>query len=164
MTSAAHPNPGMHRMTIVGLAMLGVPRVVAHDLGIAGPGVNAVLVFAPPAIWLAVLLAKRTPRPFRTALRIGLAYGIFVAVGHQVMWDAAFGPNAPVMGGSLADVMPTWVESVIMRGFAVISSVATGAVVGAIVGVLAWLPTQVCRRIHAREKGDDNLRAHHGPS
>ncbi len=48
---------------VVLLAALAVPRVVTHDLGVFPEGslANSLLVFVPPAIWLAVVLGLRAP-------------------------------------------------------------------------------------------------------
>lgn len=42
--------PGFSRPALTGLAALGVPRVVLHDLGLVGEGapINLLLVFVPP--------------------------------------------------------------------------------------------------------------------
>ena len=60
---------------VVLLAALAVPRVVTHDLGVfpEGSPVNSLLVFLPPAIWLAVVLGLRTPSPFLTPAAVRLA-------------------------------------------------------------------------------------------
>src|SRR4028119_997005 len=75
---------------VVLLAALAVPRVVTHDLGVfpEGSPVNSLLVFVPPAIWLAVVLWLRSPRPFLTLAAVGLAYGVMLAVGHQLLLAA----------------------------------------------------------------------------
>ncbi|WP_460663614.1 hypothetical protein [Kribbella swartbergensis] len=119
------------------LALLAVPRVVAHDLDLVGPAVNAVLVFAPLAVWLAVAVAARVPNPIWTLTVVGLTYGVLLAIGHQVLWTWAI-DEEPRLGGNLADV-PESVQALIFRGFAVISSIVTGTLVGTAVGVVAWL-------------------------
>jgi hypothetical protein len=122
---------------VVLLALLAVPRVVAHDLDLVGPAVNAVLVFAPLAIWLAVAVAARVPNPIWTLTVVGLVYGVLLAIGHQVLWTWAV-DEEPRFGGNLADV-PEGVQTLIFRGFAVISSLVTGTLVGLAVGIVAWL-------------------------
>lgn len=124
---------------VIGLALLAAPRVVLHDLDLIHEGtfVNALFVFVPPIIWIAVVLWKRVPNPFVTLLVTGLCYGILLAVGHQVLWDSAFGGAPPSLGGNLSGLDPA-AQSVILRLFAVISSVFTGVIVGAITGLVAW--------------------------
>ncbi|MER7080900.1 hypothetical protein SAMN02982929_00093 [Saccharopolyspora kobensis] len=123
---------------IIGLAALGVPRVIAHDLRLVGPVVNALLVFVPIAVWLLYVLWRRVPNPFRTLLGIGFAYGLMLAVAHQLLWEHAYAGNPPSLGGNLAGILPGTAEVVLMRGFAFVSSVATGTAVGAALGAVGW--------------------------
>lgn len=122
-----------------GLAALGVPRVVAHDLELVGPVVNAVLVFAPIAVWAAVALWQRVPNPFRTLLAVGLVHGVLLAVTHQLLWAEAFGNDPPRLGGNLAGVLAPAAEGVLLRVFAVGSSLVTGLAVGAATGAVCWV-------------------------
>ncbi|MFC7245052.1 hypothetical protein ACFQO7_21465 [Catellatospora aurea] len=135
---------------LVGLAALAAPRVVLHDLDLIQEGtpVNALLVFGPLAIWIAAVLWRRPPRPFLTVVVIGAFYGVFLAAGHQLLWDAAFGGAAPSLGGNLADVAPA-VQEVLLRAAAAVSSLATGVVVGVLVGAVAAL---LCRLLPARDR------------
>ncbi|WP_449277658.1 hypothetical protein [Leucobacter sp. GX24907] len=130
---------GLPLVAIIGLALLAVPRVVLHDLDIIHEGTvfNALLVFLPPAVWVFVALVSRVPNPFVTILVIGVCYGIFLALGHQLMWGIAFADNSPQLGGSLAGIDPA-IQAAILRSFAVLSSLVTGAIVGAIAGLVAW--------------------------
>ncbi len=125
---------------LVGLAALAAPRVVLHDFGVVAEGtfVNALLVFVPPLCWIAAVLWKRPPRPFPTVVVIGALYGVFLAIGHQLMWDAAFGGSAPSLGGRLAGMDPAAQEGV-LRAAAVLSSLATGTLVGVVTGAVAAL-------------------------
>jgi hypothetical protein len=126
---------------MVGLASLAAPRVVLHDLGVITEGsfVNALLVFGPPVIWILVAVCARVPKPFLTVLAIGAIYGVFLAVGHQVFWTTVWADDPPQLGGNLAGQFSPPVESVILRTFAVFSSLFTGALVGAISGLVAWI-------------------------
>ena len=130
---------GLPFAAIIGLALLAVPRVVLHDLGVIteGTAVNALLVFAPPLIWIAVVLWKRVPNPFLTLLVVGVFYGVLLAATHQLLWGAAFGDSLPRLGGNLAGLAPA-AQEIIMRVFASVSGVFTGAIVGAIAGLIAW--------------------------
>lgn len=151
-TSAAAARPARRRLglplaAIIGLALLAVPRVVLHDLGLisAGTFVNAALVFLPPAIWVAVVLVRRVPNPFFTLVAVGLAYGVFLAVGHQLLWDVSFADSPPRLGGNLADVDPA-VQNIIIRAFAAGSSLVTGTVVGVVAGAIAHGLRLIARR------------------
>ncbi|MDA0643595.1 MULTISPECIES: hypothetical protein [Nonomuraea] len=130
---------GMSPVAVAGLAALGVPRVIAHDLGLVGPVVNAVLVFLPVAIWLGVVLWRRVPNPFLTLLAIGGAYGVLLAITHQLLWSSAFGEDAPRLGGNLAGGLSPGAEEALMRTFAFGSSVFTGVMVGLVVGAVGWV-------------------------
>ncbi|WP_327002573.1 hypothetical protein OHA72_46890 [Dactylosporangium sp. NBC_01737] len=130
---------------LVGLAALAAPRVALHDLGVIEEGsfVNGLLVFLPPLCWIAAVLLKRPAHPFVTVLVIGALYGVFLAAGHQLLWDTAFDGNTPTLGGNLTDVGPT-VQSGIVRTVAAVSSLVTGTIVGAVTGAVAAL---LCRLV-----------------
>jgi hypothetical protein len=115
---------------LVALAALAVPRVVLHDLGMleAGSFANVLLVLVPPACWVAAVLWRRGPRPFATVVVIGAIYGVFLALGHQLLWHAAFPAGA-------GDTLPEGV----LRAGAVISSLVTGTLVGVVSGAVALL-------------------------
>lgn len=130
---------GISPLGIAALAALGVPRAVAHDLELVGPVINALLVFVPIAVWLAVVLWKRVPNQFLTLLAIGVVYGVLLAVTHQVFWGQSFAGSPPSLGGNLAGSLSPAVEGVVLRIFAFFSSVLTGAAVGAATGAVGWL-------------------------
>ncbi|HEX6514444.1 MAG TPA: hypothetical protein VF049_02640 [Nocardioidaceae bacterium] len=138
--STTRPRLGLPVPLVVLLALLAVPRVVVHDLGLAGAdtGLNAVLVFGPPVVWLAVVLWRRPPNPLLTLAAVGLCYGVLLAAGHQLMWEQAFQDDPPALGGRLRGALPPVVESATLRGAAVVSSVVTGTLVGALTGAVAW--------------------------
>lgn len=130
---------GLPLIALIGLALLAAPRVPLHDLGIIEEGsfVNSLFVFVPPVVWVAVAVLKRVPNPLLTLLAIGLFYGVFLALGHQILWTESFGDDPPQLGGNLSDLDPT-LEAVIIRSFAAVSSIFTGLIVGAISGLVAW--------------------------
>lgn len=152
MTGQNHAAPartglGLPLLAVAGLALLAVPRVVLHDLGVLDDVtlVNALLVFGPPVIWVVVAVAGRIPRPFLTLLTVGAGYGVLLAVAHQLLWHVAFADDPPALGGNLADLDPG-VQAVFFRTFAFLSSVFTGVIVGAISGLVAWGLTTLTRR------------------
>ncbi|MEE6261546.1 hypothetical protein [Plantactinospora sonchi] len=140
---------------LVGLAALAAPRVVVHDLGVVEEGslVNGLLVFLPPLCWIAAVLWRRPPRPFLTVLLIGALYGVFLAVGHQLLWDAAFDGSTPALGGNLTD-LDSGAREGIMRTAAVLSSLVTGTFVGVVTGAVAAL---LCRVVSAHDNKPDHV-------
>ena len=142
--SVDRPALGFSWPVLVGLAALAAPRVVLHDLGIVGEGgvVNGLLVFVPPALWIAAVLWRRPARPFRTVVVIGALYGVFLAAGHQLLWPTAFGGDAPTLGGALTGIDPATGDAV-LRTAAALSSLVIGTLVGVVAGAVALLLTHV---------------------
>ncbi|MFW5415628.1 hypothetical protein J0910_03095 [Nocardiopsis sp. CNT-189] len=132
---------------IFGLALLGVPRVVAHDLGPPPQAVNAVLVFVPLAAWIAVVLRKRVPNPLVALLAVGLVYGVLLGAVHQVLWSHSFAAGAPELGGELAGTLSPAAEDLVLRGASMVSSLVTGVLVGLISGLVAL---GLSRALHRR--------------
>ncbi|WP_280414426.1 hypothetical protein [Nocardia carnea] len=139
------PVIGMHPWTVVALASLGVPRVVAHDLGLAGPVANSVLVFVPLAIWVGWVLWRRVP-PMPGLVIVGVVYGILLAITHQLLWLEAFDGNPPELGGNLAGRFSPTAEQVILRLASVGSSIVTGALLGTVTGTAAWVLARIAGR------------------
>lgn len=129
---------GMTLWLVVGLAALGVPRVIAHDLGPVDSLLNLMLVYVPFLIWLAVVLWRRVPNPFITLLAIGVTYGVLLGATHQIWWEASF-DEPPRLGGNLAGQFSPAVEALVLRAAAFFSSLVTGVGVGAGVGMVGWL-------------------------
>ena len=127
-------------LALIALALLGIPRVVLHDLDLLheGTAVNLVFVAVPLLVWVAVVLAYRVTRPFTTLLLVGLLHGAMLVVTHQLLWNAAFDGAPPQLGGNLADLDPT-AQAIILRLTSVPSGLVTGALLGAITGAAAWL-------------------------
>ncbi|WP_240811231.1 hypothetical protein [Brachybacterium sp. SGAir0954] len=133
-------------IAVVGLALLAVPRVVLHDLGVLTPGtaLNLVLVVAPPFVWVATALLAGVRRPFVTLLAIGVVHALLLALVHQLLWGAAFAGAAPRLGGRLAGLDPL-VQELVLRSAAIVSSLVTGIVLGAVLGLLAEVLARVAR-------------------
>ena len=121
------------------LAALATIRVVPHDLDIVSEGsfVALLLVFVPLAIWLAVVLWWQIPHPLLTLTVIGIAYGVMLGIGHQLLWEARWNGNPPHLGDNLEGALAPGLESIVFRISAFLSSVITGTIVGAIVGLVA---------------------------
>ena len=151
--SAADRTLGFSWPVLVALAALAAPRIVLHDLGVIAEGsvVNGLFVFIPPACWIAAVLWKRPPRPFATVVVIGAIYGVFLAIGHQLLWDAAFGGNTPTLGGNLAGIDPG-TQEVAVRVASVLSSLVTGTLVGVVAAAVALLLSRVLPAPHAEQR------------
>jgi hypothetical protein len=138
---------GLPFIALVGLALLSIPRVILHDLGVIEEStfVNLLLVVIPPIVWIAVVLWRRVPNPFVTLLVIGACSGVYLAIVHQLLWGIAFGDRPPALGGNLANLDPT-AQELIMRGFATVSSLFTGVLIGVVVGLIGWGLSAILRR------------------
>lgn len=137
-TPGRPPAIGVSAVAVVGLALLGVPRVILHDLDLVHEGtfVNLLLVVVPLIIWIAVALRARAARPFSTLLAVGGVYGVLLAITHQLLWNVGFDGNPPRLGGNLADLSPG-AQEVIFRAAGGFSSLFTGLAVGAVAGLVA---------------------------
>jgi hypothetical protein len=135
-----HRKLGLSVTAIVLLAAIAAIRVPLHDLGIVPDGsiVAGLLVLVPLAIWLVVVLRQRVPNPFLALVAVGLAYGVMLAVIHQVFWGTAFAGNPPALGGNLEGVLAPGMEAFLFRTSAFFSSLVTGTLVGAVAGAVAW--------------------------
>ncbi|WP_152655532.1 hypothetical protein [Oceanobacillus sp. CFH 90083] len=127
---------GVSVLTLLLLSLLGVPRVILHDLSIIEEGsmVNSILVFAPIIIWIAYIVLKNVNRAFLSLLLIGFFYGIFLAIVHQILWNITM--DTPIqLGGNLSNLPQTAVNA-IARTFAFFSSITTGIALGTIIGAV----------------------------
>jgi hypothetical protein len=132
-------------MYVVLLAALTLPRVVAHDLGliVIDSPVYTALAVAPLLIWLSVAVFRKTQRPFFDFIVLGLVYGLLLGLTHQILWDASWGGKPPHIGGNLTGKFSPVAESLILRAFALGSSIVTGLVFGAAFGVVAVIASKV---------------------
>ncbi len=123
---------GLPAWALVGLAMLSVPRVFAHDLGVDSGPVYGILTIGPLAVWILVALRARVPSPVLTLLAVGAIYGIALGIVHNILWDQVFADDEPMLGDLDADT-----AEVPLRIAAFLSSVFTGVAVGVISGLIA---------------------------
>ncbi|GAB3721752.1 hypothetical protein [Nocardiopsis nanhaiensis] len=137
---------GLSAPVIVGLALLAAPRVVLQDLGVIHEGTSgdALFVFVPPAVWIAVAVLRRVPNPFLTLLALGAVYGVFLLLGHQLLWNLAWEGDPPSLGGNLSD-LPPGLQEAVMRGFSAVGSLVTGTLVGTASGLVAWGTSKAAR-------------------
>jgi hypothetical protein len=138
---------GLSAPVVILLAALAAIRVPLHDLGIVSEGsvVAGLLVFVPLAIWLIVVLRRRVPNPSLALVVVGFAYGVMLAVVHQLLWGAAYGGGPPSLGGNLEGVLAPGLEAVVFRTSAFLSSIVNGTILGAVVGAVAWAIERVRR-------------------
>lgn len=124
---------GFSVLALIGLAAVALPRVILHDLHIIdeGSAVTWVLAIGPVALWITLAVVKKVPNAFLTVLVIGVIFGVMLVVTHQVLWNFAYEGNPPSLGNSAA-------ATVIPRIAAVFSGLFTGAIIGAIGGLIAW--------------------------
>src|SRR3712207_9355741 len=94
---------GLSLPMVILLAAIAAIRVLLHDLGIVDEGSAAawLLVFVPLALWVGVVLLRGVPNPLLALTAVGLAYGVMLAVIHQMLWGAAVGGDVPSLGGHL---------------------------------------------------------------
>lgn len=105
--AALHRRLGLSSPAITLLAAIAAIRVPLHDLGIVPDGsvVAGLLVFVPLTVWLLVVLLRRVPNPFLALTVVGVAYGVMLAIIHQMLWGAAYHGNPPTLSGNLEGVL-----------------------------------------------------------
>lgn len=141
---------GMPVIAMAGLALLGIPRVVLHDLDLISGGspVTWLLAVGPLAAWVAVTVLRRSPRPFMTVLTTGMMFGVMLVITHQLLWDVAFDGSPPVVG-------PGDGSALIPRIAAIPSGLVTGAAIGAIGGLVAWAVTAARKEPRKEPRHED---------
>lgn len=138
---------GLPFLAILGLALLGLPRVVLHDLRIVTEGpLNLLLVFVPLVVWIGVVIAARVPNPFLTLTVVGVCYGVVLVIVHQLLWSSAFAGAPPQLGGNLTNLDPG-ISQLLVRLASVVSSLFTGTIVGAVCGVVATAIAAIRNRV-----------------
>ncbi|HET9422670.1 MAG TPA: hypothetical protein VFO49_16125 [Nocardioides sp.] len=116
------------------LALLAVPRIFVHDLGIdVGPAGTALLGLGPPALWVFVVLRARVPRPVLTLMVVGALYGVALGLVHNLLWHEVFADSEPTLNGLVDDEA----AEIPLRVATLFSSLFTGIMVGVISGVVA---------------------------
>lgn len=140
-TSRQGRSLGLPLWAIVGLALISVPRIFAHDLGLDSGPIPAVLTIGPIVIWIAAVLWARVPSPVVTLLVVGAVYGIALGIVHNLLWDEVFGDDPPGLGNLDADL-----SEVPLRIATAVSSFFTGVMVGLLSGVVATLVRNLSRK------------------
>lgn len=121
------------------LAILGLPRVVVHDLHLFDlesiP--YKILAIVPFVTWGLYALFGKSKRPIYDFMLLGLIFGLMLAVTHQLTWDASWGSNPPQLHGNLEDTFDPMIESVLLRSAAFISSILSGMMFGGVCALVA---------------------------
>lgn len=135
----APPARDLTPFTMAALAALALAWVLLDQFGILEDGstLSAIVAFLPFALWVAIVVWRQVPRPFSTLVRIGIIHGVMLAVVYQVMWDGTGSGYPPFIGNTVSE-MPEIAREVVVRAFAVVTSVLTGALLGVITGIAAW--------------------------
>lgn len=141
VTTRTRGRLGLPVWAIIGLALISVPRVFAHDLGLGAGPVPAILTIGPVVVWIAVVLAARVPSPLVTLLVVGAAYGVALGIVHNILWNEVFGEDPPMLGD-----LDAGVSEVPLRVATAISSVFTGVMVGLLSGLVATLVRSISRK------------------
>lgn len=138
---------GIGIFELAALSLLGLPRVILHDLSVIEEGTlfNFLLVFIPVIVWILYILRKRVKAPFLAMLLLCIIYGMILGITHQVLWTQSF-PEGVQLGGNLSE-LPAAISNTIIRGFAFLSSMTTGAVMGLVLGTVTWILNQSLNRM-----------------
>ncbi len=141
---------GLPAAAVVGLAALGLPRVVLHDFGVltGGSVVAFLLAVLPLVAWVVVATRPRVRAPFLALVATGAVHGVLLAATHQLLWTRAFDGATPRLGDNLADLDPE-LQDVVLRGAAVFSGMHTGLALGVLTGAVAWAIVRRRRRLAA---------------
>lgn len=126
---------------ILVLAALAVPRVVIHDLHLAdlNSAPYKVLATVPFLIWFGVAVFRKSSKPLADFLVMGIVFGTLLAITHQLLWHSALNGQLPQLNTTLDPVM----QEVVLRIAAVLSSIVTGAIIGAFFGCIAELSNAI---------------------
>jgi hypothetical protein len=118
---------------MVALAMLGLPRVILHDLHIIDSAhpLSWILSLGPVAVWVAVAVARKVRRPFLTVLAIGVIFGLMLVVTHQLLWEYLYADHPEFRGNDgIAGIVP--------RLAVIPGGLFAGAALGALGGLVTW--------------------------
>lgn len=142
--TAAQRRKGLPVLALIGLATLRVPASILEDLRVldAGHWVAGLLPWIAVAVWVAVVVARRVPKPFLTVLMIGVISGVLLVITYQLLWDVMFGDYPAEIGHS----------GVAIRLIAIPGGLIAGAVSGVIGGLVAWALSAAIGRLRGAEE------------
>lgn len=133
------------------LAVLTLPRAVVHDLRLLpfDSFLYLALAIIPWIIWLLVAVFWKTKKPLLDFIIVGAAYGLLLALAHQILWSVSWSDNLPHLQGNLEGKLDPAVESLLLRTAAFISSVITGLVTGLIFGLVALSLSKIRKTLNS---------------
>lgn len=132
-------------LALVGLAAIGLPRVILHDLHIIDSAhpLSWILTLGAVAVWVAVTVARKAPRPFLTVLTIGVIFGIMLVITHQILWGYLYADNPEFLNND-------GIAGNVSRLAVIPGGLFAGAALGAVGGLIAWGIRTVLRRDRTR--------------
>ena len=132
-------------LSILVLAAIAVPRVIIHDLHLADLDSvpYKILATVPFLIWFGVAVFRKTTKPLADFLVLGLVFGILLAITHQLLWHSALNGQLPQLNTTLDPAA----QEIVLRIAAVLSSILTGAIIGAFFGCIAELSTAIRKKL-----------------
>lgn len=133
------PKSELTPFAMAGLAVLALVWVFLDHFRVieSGSTLSALVAFVPFALWVAVVLWRDVPRPFATLVRIGVIYGVMLAIAYQVLWDGVGSGYPPFIGTTVSE-MAEPARDLVVRAFAIFTSLLSGVLVGVITGIAAW--------------------------
>ena len=144
---------GMPVWLVLLLTLLMVPRTLLSDLGIIVAETPVYYVFAlvPYAAWLGVAIFRKSEKPFREFLVLGVLYSLTLIVIHQLLWNngTELGHQLPRAALDFGAKFDPPLRELAVRGYTIMISLLIGVGSGAVFGLIAAL----MRRIRTRRFG-----------
>ena len=127
---------------MVVLVAVGLPRTILADLGIVQPESSLlyyILALTPFAAWLAVAVVRKSRRPFRDFLVLGVLYGLSLVVVHQLLWNVgpALGHQPPAGAVNFANQFSPALHDLALRAYTIMIAMIIGIGTGLVTAVVA---------------------------
>jgi hypothetical protein len=139
------------------LVAVRLPRTILADLGIVEPESSLlyyVLALAPFATWLAVAIMRKSRKPFRDFLVLGVLYGLSLVLVHQLLWYVApsLGQQPPVAAVDFANQFGPAVRDLAQRAYTIMIAMVIGIGTGLVTAAVA-IVANLIRTRRRREHG-----------
>ncbi|SDK88192.1 hypothetical protein SAMN04487820_11560 [Actinopolyspora mzabensis] len=111
MSTPARNSPfvGLHWGTIVALGILGLIQPALGILRVyetlGRPWSPIVVTVLVAALWVAVVVLRRTARPVLTLTIVGTLYGVLTIVLNWIVRIVLYGSSAPLPGPAIASIV-----------------------------------------------------------